>query len=190
MEEQKIENFTGEAQPVPTGEAMAEEAPAQMPTPAPMPTAPVEPQQPVSYAPPVIPEVERMQMPMQPIDLSTQSDMAVQQGGMTMQMETPTGGNKKMMIIIGVVVAGLVVGGIAFFVWKGMQQPAPETPVVEQTPAPVVFPPVTAPIETAVVPPAPQMDAITVIEKDLNAFNVGGIDAEVQGSLSEISKSL
>jgi hypothetical protein len=172
MEEQKIENFGGE----PAG---------QMPAPAPMPSNVVEPQQPVNSEPIAAPEVERMQMPMQPVDVSAQPS------GITMQMESSTtgGGNKKVIIIGAVVIGLLIVGGGAFFIWKSMNQPAPETPVTEQASAPITVPAVTT-TETVAVPAAPELDAISTIEQDLNTFNVGGIDAEVEANLSEINKSL
>lgn len=160
------------------------EMPAQMPTP--------EPMQPTGTMPAATPEVERMQIPMQSMDSmpAIQSGMATQSGGMTMQMGTPAGGgSKKIMIIIGVIVAGLIVGGIAFFVWR-MNQPSPAAPVAEQPipTAPVVLPPVAT--TTVTSPVIPQPDNISVIEADLNTFNVGGIDAELQGNLNNVSKSL
>lgn len=162
--------------------------PAQMPSPE-----PVQPAQSMGTMPSAAPEVERMQIPMQSMDSmpAIQPGMPAQQGGMTMQMGTPTGGGgKKTMIIVGVIVAGLIVGGIAFFVWR-MNQSVPASSVAEQPVpiAPVELPPVTTTTQ-AVVPPAPQPDDISVIEQGLNTFNVGGVDAELQGNLSDVSKAL
>jgi uncharacterized membrane protein YebE (DUF533 family) len=114
-------------------------------------------------------------------------------GGVTMQVGAPAGaGSKKIMIIAGAAAAVLIVGGIAFFIWKSGSEPTPEQApaAVEQASAPIALPPLATTTETAAAPSVPQQDDISVIEQDLNAFNVGGIDAEVQGNLSEVSKSL
>lgn len=172
-----------EGSPSPVGQAAPAELPGQMQTPAPtpMPASPME-QQPSNDAPFAAPEVERMQMPMQPIET------APQQAGVTMQMGVPQGGGNKKVIIIGVVVIVLLaLGGGGFLAWRSMNQPVVETPVAEQPTTPITVPTST---ETVVVPVAPQPDDISVIEQALDAFNIGGIDAEIEANLSEISKSL
>lgn len=187
MDEIKTENFEGGASTSPVEGAAPVQASASAPAPMPTSSMPSVEQPQVNYTAAPAPEVERMQMPIQPIDLSAQPNISIQPSGMTMQMEVPAtgGGTKKVMIIGGVVVAGLIVGAIAFFVWKSGQQPV--VPVAEQT-APVQATPVTT--TTGIIPQTPQLDDISVIESDLNAFNVGGIDAEAQANLNEIDKSL
>lgn len=199
MEEQNIGTSEMDKGTVPVGEAMpiapTEPQPAQMPTPTPMPAPapqmpaspvvpvmPTESQQPIGNVAPVAPTVERMEMPMQPIDLSGQSEMPIQPG-------TPEeGGGKKKMIIIAIVVfAGLAVGLGAFFVWRMMNAPAEEVPVVEQPIAAPILPPVS---EQVVIPAAPELDDISVVEQELNAFNAATIDMDLQNGLNEISKAL
>ena len=94
-----------------------------------------------------------------------------------------------MYIIIGVVIAGLLAGVVAFFIWRSMSAPAPETAAIpEQQPAQPITVPTTT--EQVVVPVAPEPDSVTIIEQDLSAFNATSVDAELQGGLAEITKSL
>lgn len=193
-----MENMTGQQTGMPVGEAMP--MPATEPQPAAMPVAapaqPVEqqiaatPMQPMPevqqqtvVAQPVVPQVERMQIEMQPIDLTGQQPAAQPQAIMSEE----GGDKKKLMIISGVVVALLVVGVGGFFAWQAMNKPEAVVMPVEQ---PVTIPTDTPAIEEVVIPAAPEPDAILVIEQELNAFNATGMDAELQADLSAVSGAL
>ena len=179
---------TGEAMPVPEMQPMQQAtAPASMPTPIqeapqPMPipqpqvsasTQPAEqqvpvPQQPIAAPQVAEPQMERMEMAMQPIDLSGQSEMPIQQS------EVADGGNKKKIIIIIAAVIVVIAAGVGgFFVWKMANAPVEEVPIEAQ---PIEVPALPEVQEQAVIPMAPEQDAISVIEEELNAFNVSAID--------------
>lgn len=198
---------------MPTGQAMpvvgTDSQPAQMPASAPMPTpvttqqpmaagqspAPMQQPEPIMQAPiaaPIqaespmqtaTPQVERMEMPMQPIDLTGQSEMPIQQ----MAAPEEGGDKKKMIIIIVVIVAGLLAGLAGFFVWRSMSAPEEVAPVTE---APINIPSEPTPIEQVTVPVTPEQDDISVIEQELNAFNVNSVDAELQTGLNEVNAAL
>lgn len=161
----------------------SEPQPVQMPEPAAQPVAPVVESQPMQPPMPGVPEVERMQMPMQPIDLSGQQEMPIQTSG------PEAGGKKKMVIIAVVIVAGLLAGAGAFFVWRNMNEPAPEAAMtVEEQPIQPVTVPTTT--EQVTAPVAPEADDLSVIENDLNMLNASTIDADLQSGLAEINRSL
>ena len=202
----KMDNLEIEKNTMPVGEGTAQpQQPVEMPVPAPMqpqqpvemPTpAPVQPQPvaeapiitPVDMAPPVMQQpqvlepvvntiVTPMETTMQPIDLSGQ--------GMQMQGGIPEeGGKKKIIIIIAVIVAGLLVGLGAFLFWRTTNAPTPEVAPIVEDATPVIEIQEMQPIA------APEADDVSVIEQDLNAFNIGGIDAELQGELNVINAAL
>ncbi len=99
---------------------------------------------------------------------------------------------KKLLIIGGVVVAGIVMGVGAFFIWRATHvQPTPE--MVSQSGMPVatpVEPVATTTIAATTTAQMPAPDDITVIEQDLNRFNVQGIDAETNTALDMLNKAL
>lgn len=182
-----MDNLEIEKNTMPTaGEPVVPQPPVTMPTPAPMPEAapiiPAIPQQPAAAQPEEHPtQVDmRMETPIQPImrpiDLSTSEGLASQ---------STNEGKKKLVIIAIVVVAGLIAGTVGFIVWRMMNAPVKEAPVTEQV-QPVSDVPVTQP---AVVPVV-EVDAISAIDKELNAFSTTTIDAEVQDGLSAVKAVL
>lgn len=168
------ESAAGEA----ISKGTAESQPASMPTPSPVsgsipPVVPAEPQQqPVASTP---------QISMSPIDLSGQQEMPLQ------TISPDAGGKKKMIIIAIVVIAGLIAGTAGFFIWRAVNKPVEEVPVVE---APLVVPTLPTTTEQVVAPAPPEQDSVTVIEQGLNTFNAATLDAEVQSNLDAIGKSL
>lgn len=187
----------------PTGESPASaQPPVATPAPAPMPTAaPVEVPAPVTSSmpqqPAVMPSPAPVEVPvarpeernmsvetpiepvMRPIDLSMHEG-AVAQGS------APTDeGKKKMIILAVVIVAGLAAGAIGFFVWRSMNAPVEETPIVDQD-----MQGVTIPVTQPVAVPALEADDISVIEQELNALNDAALDKEAQDALNAVNTAL
>ena len=192
-----MEHTEAGQQPAPIGEAMPMGAPTQpqtppmaapepqpTPMPAPAPATPAaEPQQMQQQA---APEVEQMEMSMQPIDLSGQQEMAMP------QTSSNEGSKKRLFIIIGVIIAGLVVGVVAFFIWRAnQQQPVEQIPAAGSPSETSALPneiPALPTTTQQVVAPAP--DDITVIEQDLSAFGTSTIDTELQNNLNSVNSAL
>ena len=199
-----MDNFEMEKNAMPTGESPAPvQPPVEAPTPAPMPpAAPVEVPAPVTppmpqQQPPVMQSPAPIAAPMtrpeerimstetpiepvmRPIDLSMHEGVAPQGSAPIDE------GKKKMIILAVVIVAGLAAGAIGFFVWRSMNAPIEETPIVDQD-----MQSVTIPAVQQVTAPALEADDISVIEQELNALNDATLDKEVQDALNTVNAAL
>ena len=129
-------------------------------------------------------QVERSEMPVEPllrpIDLSAQ-------GGAAPQGSAPIDERKRRLIIIAiVVVAGLIAGGIGFWIWNSMTAPTPTTPLSAQQEAQSVK----VEVPQAVPVATPEADSLVSIENDLNALNATSTDAEIQRNLDAVNAAL
>jgi len=172
-------------------------APAPMPAAAPAEPTPVVPpmsQQPTTpsmpsetiapMARPVEPAVPQtsmyMETPIEPI--MRPIDLSAHEGTTPQASASMDEGKKKLIIITIVIVAGLAAGVGGFFAWRMMGAPTEEIPVTEQMTPEAVTPPVAVPVL--------EVDDISVIEKELNAFTATDIDKEAKSSLDAINAEL